>query len=210
MTVLQVAISMLVAYLLGSIPSGYWIGKFIYHKNLLELGSGNIGTTNTFRVLGKTAGILVFVADILKGTAAASMAYAWGPLTASQHFWVLIIGVVAVIGHTFSFWLKFKGGKGVATSVGLLLAYSPTLFLVAFGFFFLGLLLSSMVSVASLTGFVLSTIVFWMIGDSVLATVCTVLTVFVFYLHRTNLKRIAQGTESTISFGIPYWIKKKD
>ncbi|MCM0582301.1 glycerol-3-phosphate 1-O-acyltransferase PlsY [Weissella diestrammenae] len=208
MTGTHVVISIIIAYLLGAIPFGYWIGKFIYHKDLLTLGSGNIGTTNTFRILGKIPGTVVFVLDILKGTAAASMAYVWGPLPTSQHYWVLIIGVVAVIGHTFSFWLNFKGGKGVATSLGILLAYSPTLFVWSFCFFVFGLLISSMVSVASILGFLMSSILFWVIDDTILATVCSILMLFVVYLHRSNIQRIIHGTENTIKFGLPYWIKK--
>ena len=119
-------VMIVIAYLLGSIPSGLWIGKYFYHKDIRKEGSGNIGTTNTFRVLGPKAGTVVLVMDILKGTLAASQPYLF-------HVNVnpLLIGLIASVGHTCSIFDNFHGGKAVATSAGILLAYNPLLFVIA-------------------------------------------------------------------------------
>lgn len=122
---MKIVILLLVAYLLGSIPSGVWIGKLFFKKDIRQFGSGNTGTTNTFRVLGKPAGITVLLMDILKGTLATSLPYLFG----LQGVNPLFFGVAAVLGHTFPIFANFKGGKAVATSAGMLLAYSPTFFL---------------------------------------------------------------------------------
>lgn len=112
----------IIAYLLGSIPTGLWIGKYIYHKDIRKLGSGNIGTTNTFRTLGFKAGVVVLFIDILKGTLAASQPYFLG---ISGTVNPLLIGLFASLGHTVSIFDNFHGGKAVATSAGILLAYQP-------------------------------------------------------------------------------------
>ncbi|MEI5988570.1 glycerol-3-phosphate acyltransferase [Enterococcus termitis] len=111
---------LIIAYLLGSIPSGVWVGKLFFKKDLRQFGSGNTGTTNTFRVLGKKAGVAVLLMDILKGTLATSL-----PLLFSLNVNPLVFGVVAVLGHTFPVFANFKGGKAVATSAGMILAYNP-------------------------------------------------------------------------------------
>ncbi len=114
---------MIIAYLLGSIQTGLWIGKAFYHINLREHGSGNTGTTNTFRVLGVKAGLVVLVVDILKGTIATILPV-WLGVTAVSP---LLIGLFAILGHTFPIFAGFKGGKAVATSAGILLGFAPTL-----------------------------------------------------------------------------------
>ena len=120
-------ISVLVlAYLLGSIPSGLWIGKIFFHINLREHGSGNTGTTNTFRILGKKAGIIVFAIDFLKGTLAVLLPTFFG----IQGISPMVFGLLAVLGHTFPIFAGFKGGKAVATSAGVLLGFSPILLLI--------------------------------------------------------------------------------
>lgn len=114
---MKILVMILIAYLLGSIPTGLWIGKFFYHTNLREHGSGNTGTTNTFRVLGVKAGIVTFVIDMLKGTLAALLPLIFGVSGVSP----VLIGLFAIIGHTFPLFAQFKGGKAVATSAGVLL-----------------------------------------------------------------------------------------
>ena len=112
---------LILAYLLGSIPSGLWIGKIFFHINLREHGSGNTGTTNTFRILGKKAGIIVFAIDFLKGTLAVLLPTFFG----IQGISPMVFGLLAVLGHTFPVFAGFKGGKAVATSAGVLLGFSP-------------------------------------------------------------------------------------
>lgn len=184
-------------------PFGYWIGMLLYKKNILKLGSGNIGTTNTFRVLGTRAGIAVLLLDIFKGSVGALMAYIWGPAPA---WTVMVVGLGAILGHTFSMWIGFKGGKAVATSMGVLLMYTPTMFVIAFAIFLTVILLTSMVSMASMIGFTLVTLlsIFWL-HDWLLSIIAFALTIFVFYRHRENIVRIKNGTESMVHWGLGYW-----
>lgn len=207
MTIMHFVISFVLAYLFGSMPFGYWIGKLFYHKDLLKLGSGNIGTTNTFRVLGTTAGVTVLILDILKGSAGALMANIWGTTPSWTH---MVIGLGAILGHTFSMWIGFKGGKAVATSMGVLLTYNPIMFIIAFAIFLLVILFTSMVSVASMVGFTLVSLlsIFWL-HDWLLSTIAVALTIFVFYRHRANIARIKSGTESLVHFGFGYWRQEK-
>lgn len=202
---MKIAIMIIIAYLLGSIPSGVWIGKIFFHKDIRQLGSGNIGTTNTYRVLGKTAGTTVLFMDILKGTLAASQPYLFHVNGINP----LIIGLFAVLGHTCSIFDHFHGGKAVATSAGILLAYSPLLFLMASCFFVGTLLLSSMASVASIIGISLTTIVALLIHDWILAAIAGVLSIVVIWRHRSNISRIFNGTESMVPFGLGNYIKNR-
>lgn len=192
------------AYLIGSLVPGYWIGKLFFHKDIRTEGSGNIGTTNAFRILGPVAGTVVLAADILKGALAAMLPSFFG-----LNINVMLVGLFAILGHTFSFWIGFKGGKAVATSAGVLSVYNGPLFWMVCAVFVSCLLLFSMVSVASMVGFTFATVmsVFYY-HDLVLSIIAIVLTIFVFYRHRQNIGRILSGKESTIPFGLVYWLKK--
>ena len=163
-----------------------------------------MGTTNTFRVLGKKAGVIVLLIDMLKGTLAACQPYFF-----DVHINVLIIGCAAVIGHVFPIFAKFKGGKAVATSAGILLAYSPLFFFVAWLIFLTTLYLSSMVSIASMVGMTLITILSLFFHDPILTVIALILTVFVFYRHKGNLSRIKNGNENLVPFGLVYRKKNK-
>lgn len=194
----------LLAYLLGSLVPGFWIGKLFYQKDIRTEGSGNIGTTNAFRSLGPVAGTTVLVLDMLKGVTAALL-----PALFHVDINVMYVGLAAILGHTFSVWIGFKGGKAVATSAGVLAVYNPALFWMVVATFVLCLVLFSMVSVASMVGFTFASFmsVFYY-QDIILSIVAIALTVFVFYRHRQNLGRILKGQESTIPFGLVYWSKK--
>lgn len=185
------------SYLLGSLMPGFWIGKLFYHKDIRDEGSGNVGTTNSFRVLGTAAGIVTLVLDLLKGTAAGLL-----PLLFNSNISPMLVGVAAIIGHTFSIWLKFKGGKAVATSAGILLAYNPYFFILAVSVFILVLLLTSMVSMSAMISFSFAVFASLFYHDLVLTIVTIILTIFVFYRHRSNISRIKSGTESTVPFGL--------
>ena len=196
---MKIVILLLVAYLLGSIPSGVWIGKLFFKKDIRQFGSGNTGTTNTFRVLGKPAGITVLLMDILKGTLATSLPYLFG----LQGVNPLFFGVAAVLGHTFPIF---------ATSAGMLLAYSPTFFIYSALIFVICLYLTSMVSLTSMISAVLitlSTIILPFTVPAILPTfnwlltvIAIALTTFIFVRHRENIQRIKNGTESRLSFGL--------
>lgn len=207
MSSMHFIISFILAYCLGSLPFGYWIGKLFYNQDILNAGSGNIGTTNTFRVLGNRAGLTVLVLDILKGTAGAYMAAIWGNVPSKE--WLFFVGLGAIIGHTFSMWIKFRGGKAVATSAGVLLAYTPHLFVFASLVFITVILLSSMVSLGSMIGFTLVTLAAIIEQDWLLTIIAVALTIFVFYRHRENITRIKAGNESLVPFGLYYWSKHR-
>ncbi|MBT2731378.1 MULTISPECIES: glycerol-3-phosphate 1-O-acyltransferase PlsY [Carnobacterium] len=192
----------IIAYLLGSIPSGVWIGTKFYGKDIRQFGSGNSGTTNTFRVLGKTAGIFVLLADVLKGTLAASL-----PLLFDLPINPMVVGLGAVLGHTYPIFAQFKGGKAVATSAGALLAYNPPFFIYCVGVFIILLFLTRMVSLSSMIALPIIVLSSLFIGDWILTLIASILALFILYRHRDNIKRIRNGTENKVPFGLGY---KKD
>lgn len=193
----------ILSYLIGSLVPGFWVGKIFYHKDIRDEGSGNIGTTNSFRVLGIRAGITVLALDMLKGTAAGLL-----PLLFHSSINPMLVGIGAILGHTFSIWIGFKGGKAVATSAGVLLAYNPIFFIIIISIFVILLSISSMVSLSSMISFSCAVLISLYYHDWILTIVATILTIFVFYRHRTNISRIRNGTERTIPFGWYYNHKK--
>lgn len=202
---MKIALMIIVAYLLGSIPSGLWVGKIMYGKDISKMGSGNIGTTNAFRELGPKAGTIVLITDILKGTLAASQPYF---LHSSIN--PLLIGIFASLGHSFSLFDHFHGGKAVATSAGILLAYKPGLFLVASAIFITVLLLTSMASAASMIGITSVLIIALFEHDVILSVIAGLLTAFVIWRHRSNIDRIVHGRESLVHFGLGYYLKNRN
>lgn len=203
----KIVLMLIIGYLIGSIPSGVWVGKLMYGKDIRDYGSGNMGTTNTFRVLGKKAGTIVLLMDMFKGTLAALLPYFF-----HSNVNVLLIGLSAIIGHVYPIFAGFKGGKAVATSVGVLLVYDPLFFVIAWAIFLITLYISSMVSVASMVGFLLITIVSLFFKDLLLSGVAIALTIFVFIRHYGNIERIKNGTENMVPFGLGYKhrLKKED
>lgn len=185
----------IIAYLLGSIPFGLIVGKIGYGIDIREHGSGNLGGTNTFRTLGVKAGLIVTIADILKGTLAASL-----PLWLGSDLHPLFVGMFAVIGHVYPLFAKFKGGKAVATSGGVLLFYSPLLFVAMLACFFICLYLSKYVSLSSIiTGIFAFTFALFK-GDVPLIVVVGFLAAFVIWRHRTNIQRIMNKTEPKVKW----------
>lgn len=185
----------LIAYLLGSIPFALVIGKLGYKIDVREHGSGNLGATNAFRVLGMKAGIIVTVSDILKGTLATVL-----PLLFDASVHPLIIGMFAVIGHTYPIFAKFKGGKAVATSSGIILGIYPLLFVIMIATFLVTLYLTKYVSLSSMITGVVSIVVSLFYQEISLVIVITLLTLFVTYRHRENINRIKNGTEPKITW----------
>ncbi|HAQ4684086.1 TPA: glycerol-3-phosphate 1-O-acyltransferase PlsY [Enterococcus faecium] len=205
---MKLILLLILAYLLGSIPSGVWIGKLFFKKDIRQHGSGNTGTTNTFRVLGKTAGIVVLLMDILKGTLATCLPMIFH-LSGINPLW---FGVCAILGHTFPIFAGFKGGKAVATSAGMLLGFNPVFFVYSCIIFIVSLFCTSMVSLSSMISAALitfSTIVLPYVAPVILAKPNWLLTIiaflvssFIFYRHKDNIKRIRYHTESRIPFGL--------
>jgi acyl phosphate:glycerol-3-phosphate acyltransferase len=189
------AIILIIAYLLGSIPSGLIVGKVFYGIDIREHGSGNLGGTNTFRTLGKKAGLAVTLADILKGTLAVLLAKWFGP---DLH--PLIAGVIAVVGHMYPIFAGFRGGKAVATSGGILLAYAPLMFVILLLVFFISLYVTKYVSLSSMLAAIAALTYSLIDGDIPLIIVVGVLSAFVVYRHRANIKRIINKTEPKIKW----------
>lgn len=185
----------IIAYLLGSIPSALIVGKVGYKIDIREHGSGNLGGTNTFRVLGVKAGIIVTLADILKGTIATLI-----PLLFDADVYRLAIGLFAVVGHTYPLFARFKGGKAVATSGGIILGVNPLLFVIMVLTFLLTLKISKYVSLSSMITGVVSFIVSIFFGDIGIMIVLGALTLFVIYRHTANIKRIINKTEPKIKW----------
>jgi len=192
------------AYLLGSIPTGYLVAR-AKGIDIRQVGSGNIGATNVFRMLGKPAGILVLVVDGLKGYAAC----AWlcdgllpvsGVAAAEAEPYRILAGIAAVLGHNYTCWLKFKGGKGIATSAGVYFALAPLAAGIAVAAFVLALLLTRYVSVGSIAASIALPTAVWCLPHSnlFLGLVTTALGVMAIYKHRSNIKRLLAGTESRL------------
>ena len=199
---MELILLLLTAYLLGSIPSALWIGKLFYKTDIRQHGSGNLGGTNTFRVLGKTAGLAVTTLDILKGTAAVLLLLL--PLYENTNVHPLIPGILAVVGHMYPVFAHFKGGKAVATSGGVVLAYNWPVFVLVLITFFIVLKLTKMVSltsmVVSVVGFLYSIYYYFKTGDPYLTLMLGLFGLFIFYRHRENIGRIKAGTEPKVKW----------
>ncbi|ASL34648.1 glycerol-3-phosphate 1-O-acyltransferase PlsY [Streptococcus iniae] len=204
---MKITLLLIISYLLGSIPTGLWIGQHFYAINLREHGSGNTGTTNTFRILGFKAGIATLTIDILKGTLATLLPIFFGVTGISP----IIFGFFAVIGHTYPAFAKFKGGKAVATSAGVLLGYSPLYFLFLVFAFVIILYLFSMISLSSITVAalaVLTSLTFPAFSfllqsyDPVLITVVILLASIIIYRHIDNIDRIRNRKENLVPWGL--------
>ena len=192
------------AYFLGSIPTGYLAAR-AKGIDIRTVGSGNIGATNAMRVLGKPAGIAVLLVDALKGYAAV----AWlcpvvikllGRSDTEIETLRIIAGIAAVLGHNYTCWLKFKGGKGIATSGGAYLALAPLAVGVALAAFILAVLLTRYVSLASIAAAVALSAAVWCLPEHnlFLGLVTTALGAMAIYKHKSNIKRLMAGTESRI------------
>ncbi|MDN7240557.1 glycerol-3-phosphate 1-O-acyltransferase PlsY [Planococcus sp. N028] len=196
---MDILLPVIIAYLLGSIPSALWIGNIFYKTDIRTKGSGNLGATNTFRTLGAKAGIVVTVLDILKGTAATIL-----PLVMVTPVHPLILGLIAVVGHMFPVFAKFKGGKAVATSGGILLGYQWPLFLVAVVVLLIALKITKMVSLSSIIlaiVFIIYTTIYAInTGDYPFMIVIIILASFIIYRHRANISRIRNGTEPKVKW----------
>jgi len=194
------------AYLLGSIPSAVWIGKATKGIDVREHGSKNAGATNTMRVLGVKIGIPVLLIDVFKGFAAVVLALLSPAFDIGTNAFVnlqLILGAAAVIGHVFPVFAGFRGGKGVATIVGILLALHWQATLVAIVIFFISLFISKYVSLSSLMmglSFPVSVIFIFKTESISLTIFSIVVCILLFVTHRKNISRLLNGKESKATF----------
>jgi len=200
--------ALILAYLCGSIPTAVWIGQAFFDVDVREYGSGNAGATNTFRVLGKKAGIPVMLIDILKGWTATNLAYFIGVSTTGAYNspayinYALALGIAAVMGHLFPIFAGFRGGKGIATLFGMILAINLPAALLCVGVFITVLLITRYVSLGSIiAGFtypICVTFVFPMyIRSVIIYGMCMCLLILV--THQKNIERLLKGTESKVN-----------
>ena len=204
MPILGYILTALAAYLLGSIPFGFLTAK-AKGIDIRAVGSGNIGATNAMRVLGKPAGIFVLLMDVLKGYAAAKwlcvgLLKLFDVPGAEMETCQIVAGIFAVLGHNYTCWLKFKGGKGIATTAGVYLALAPWPLLIALAVFILALLLTRYVSVASISAAVALPAAVWILPphNLLLGIVTTALGALAIYKHKSNIQRLMAGTENRI------------
>jgi glycerol-3-phosphate acyltransferase PlsY len=194
--------SIVIAYILGSIPTSIWVGKVFYNIDVREHGSGNAGATNTFRVLGARAGFPVFIIDMLKGFGAVKLLYLtdfYIPETGNFVNFQLVLGLTAMIGHIFPLFASFRGGKGVATLTGVVLALHPLATLFTFAVFFITLLISKFVSLSSMVAaFTFPFILIFAFSDTTpsLIIFSMIIAVLMLFTHQKNIERLIKGEES--------------
>ena len=196
------------AFLIGSIPFGYLIGRFFFHTDIRAHGSGNIGAMNALRTLGKGGAIVVLLLDALKGFVPTAWALIFfrGHLDLenfppTEQILAAIVAAGAVLGHCFSPWLRFRGGKGVATSFGAIFALSWPSGLVAVAGWLMGAALTRYSSVGSMLGGVLAPFAIWWFTGSVPETIYGVFSaLLILFTHRENIRRLRANSESPIRF----------
>ncbi len=200
-------VSALGGYLLGSIPTGYLVGRAC-GIDVREAGSGNIGATNVFRLLGKTAGTGVLLVDALKGYAASGFLATWigawialpsEPADSLRETLAIVAGIAAILGHNFTCWLRFRGGKGIATSAGVLLALVPQALAVCLLVWAGVFAASRYVSVASITAaFCLPFVVALLKGSVAMISVTGAMAAMAIVKHRANIRRLLDGIEHRV------------
>ena len=192
---LDFVVAAAISYILGSIPNGLILGKAIWGVDLRQHGSKNIGATNAWRTIGKAGGISIFALDFLKG---AISAYLGLHLGGSELAGVLC-GILAIAGHSWSVFLSFKGGKGVATGLGVIAALMPMVTLIVFAVWFAIVYFTGYVSLGSIVGAALVPILTLFFGlHTEFLILGLIAAVFIIYRHKSNIERLLNGTESKI------------
>lgn len=205
--IVETFIAVALSYLAGSIPTGLWLGLWLKKVDIREHGSKNIGATNTLRVLGKGLGAAALAGDALKGAVPVLLL----SRLSDWPYAPLVCGVAAIIGHLVPIYIKFRGGKGVATSAGVFLALCPIPTLVAVVVFAIAFLTTRMVSVASMLGALTMAVAVYVLPhnlatapghllppDYTLRIVVTVIAILIVYRHRSNIQRIIKGEENKL------------
>lgn len=200
------AVILLFAYLLGSVPNAVWIGKVFFNTDVREHGSKNAGSTNTIRVLGYKAGIPVLILDILKGFLAVKLIYFtfyYIPATGEYINFQLLLGLAVIIGHIFPVFANFRGGKGVATLIGVIMAIDPVSTLICIGVFMATLLITKYVSLSSMIAglsFPVLVIVVFNTTTSSLVIFSLIVFVLLLFTHQKNIERLLRNEESKANF----------
>jgi acyl phosphate:glycerol-3-phosphate acyltransferase len=203
---LSVAICIFGAYLLGSVPSAVWAGKWFFGIDVRNHGSGNAGATNVYRVLGPVTAIAVLLVDALKGAVAVSLALFIHHLFPSEEWFIVfqfLLGFLALLGHVFPLFAGFRGGKGIATLAGIIVVLFPGAILICLGIFLVAFLLTRYVSLGSmLAALAFPVVVIWVLADPLLPEVVFSIAVAVFVplTHLKNIRRLLRGRENKIQF----------
>ncbi|MCR5758426.1 MAG: glycerol-3-phosphate 1-O-acyltransferase PlsY [Selenomonas sp.] len=185
----------ILAYILGSIPNGLWLGKAVWQTDLREHGSHNIGATNAWRTLGKAAGIAIFLLDFAKGALSVYL----GSVLVGTPVFMIVCGILAIVGHSCSLFLKFKGGKGVATGLGVLVMLMPLPALIVFLIWLAIVKVTGYVSLGSIVAAACVPLLAWFMDYELPFIFFGLLAaVFIIVRHHSNIGRLLQGTESKI------------
>lgn len=201
---MNIAILLVLAYLIGSIPTAVWVSKRVFGIDIREHGSGNAGATNTFRILGSKAGTAVMLIDMMKGFVAVKLALLspYAMHTEQSINLQVFLGLFAVVGHIFPIWAEFRGGKGIATLFGMILAIQPTVAVSMVGVFMLMLYMTRYVSLSSITASIAFPVMIFFIFREpelsyrifAIATACLVV-----LTHHKNINRLINGSESKVA-----------
>ena len=201
---MMIIVMLILSYLIGAFPSGLIIGKLFFKKDIRQYGSGNTGATNSFRVLGRPAGFIVTFLDIFKGFITVFFPL-WFPVHADgviSTFFTngLIVGLFAILGHVYPIYLKFNGGKAVATSAGVVLGVNPILLLILAIIFFSVLKIFKYVSLSSIIAAISGVIGSIIIHDYILLAVSGIVSIILIIRHKSNIVRIFKGEEPKIKW----------
>jgi len=204
---LSLLLGSFLAYLIGSIPTAYIVGRLVKKIDIRDFGSGNVGATNVFRVVGKKWGIFVMVIDMMKGIAAVLIISQFfsSHFIESKQVAQLLYGVCAIMGHNWTVFLNFKGGKGVATTAGVIMSVFPLSFCCSFCVFVVVVFFTKYISLGSLIGTGIFPLFLWLFyreveGYNIFLMFSIVLVVFIVVRHRSNIKRLLCCTETKIRF----------
>lgn len=201
---MMIIVMLILSYLIGAFPSGLIIGKLFFKKDIRQYGSGNTGATNSFRVLGRPAGFIVTFLDIFKGFITVFFPL-WFPVHADgviSTFFTngLIVGLFAILGHVYPIYLKFNGGKAVASSAGVVLGVNPILLLILAIIFFSVLKIFKYVSLSSIIAAISCVIGSIIIHDYILLAVSGIVSIILIIRHKSNIVRIFKGEEPKIKW----------
>ena len=201
---MMIIVMLILSYLIGAFPSGLIIGKLFFKKDIRQYGSGNTGATNSFRVLGRPAGFIVTFLDIFKGFITVFFPL-WFPVHADgviSTFFTngLIVGLFAILGHVYPIYLKFNGGKAVATSAGVVLGVNPILLLILAIIFFSVLKIFKYVSLSSIIAAISCVIGSIIIHDYILLAISGIVSIILIIRHKSNIVRIFKGEEPKIKW----------
>lgn len=190
------------AYLIGSIPTAYIFGRLLKGVDIRQFGSGNVGATNTFRVIGKIPGLIVLIIDILKGFICVGYIanlFLYVSPAARPELYMVFVGLAAIAGHNWTIFLKFKGGKGVATSAGVVIGLIPNIFWLSFSVWLIIFMLTGYVSLASIIASISVPIFTLVFGEPTEVIIfMSILCLIIVYKHRPNIKRLKNKEEKRI------------